>query len=129
MLLGKIRSLLHLLIRTFRGGQGQYTAKALDFFLESAESAGRRMNLPLLMILLTDGRASDDRLSLMMAGWKMQAAAWCNSFAIGLDPDADEEELFLIGGDLQHYALIDEVRLDSFIFIRKWMFLTNTVVV
>ena len=95
---------------TFRGGRGQYTAKALDFFLDSAESAGRRMNLPLLMILLTDGRASDDRLSLMMAGWKMQAAAWCNSFAIGLDPDADEEELFLIGGDLQHYALIDEVR-------------------
>ena len=71
------------------------------------------------MILLTDGRASDDRLSLMMAGWKMQAAAWCNSFAIGLDPDADEEELFLIGGDLQHYALIDEVRLDSFIVYSK----------
>ena len=69
------------------------------------------------MILLTDGRASDDRLSLMMAGWKMQAAAWCNSFAIGLDPDADEEELFLIGGDLQHYALIDEVRLYIFLFI------------
>lgn len=87
--------------------------------MESAESAGRRMNLPLLMILLTDGRASDDRLSLMMAGWKMQAAAWCNSFAIGLDPDADEEELFLIGGDLQHYALIDEVRLDSFIVYSK----------
>ena len=102
---------------TFRGGRGQYTAKALDFFLESAESAGRRMNLPLLMILLTDGRASDDRLSLMMAGWKMQAAAWCNSFAIGLDPDADEEELFLIGGDLQHYALIDEVCLIICFFI------------
>ena len=47
----------------------------------------------------------------------MQAAAWCNSFAIGLDPDADEEELFLIGGDLQHYALIDEVRLYIFLFI------------
>ena len=41
----------------------------------------------------------------MLEGWKIQAAAWCNSFAIGLGPDADEEELFLIGGDLQHYTI------------------------
>ena len=61
-----------------------------------------------VLILLTNGRSTEDRLKLMLTGWKIQAEAWCNSYAIGIGPNADEEEMFLIGGDLQHYQMQPE---------------------
>lgn len=83
-------------------------ALALQYFLDNLNEIGRRPQNPLVLILLTNGRSTEDRLRLMLTGWKIQAEAWCNSYAIGIGPNADEEEMFLIGGDLQHYQMLPE---------------------
>ena len=90
------------------GQRGRRPALALEYFLDNLDEIGRRPQNPLVLILLTNGRSTEDRLKLMLTGWKVQAEAWCNSYAIGIGPNADEEEMFLIGGDLQHYQMLPE---------------------
>lgn len=61
-------------------GDGRLPARALDYFLDTLDSSGRRADLPLVLILLTNGRSTEDRLKLMLTGWNIQAEAWCNAY-------------------------------------------------
>jgi len=66
--------------RVVIAGNGRLTSKALEYFLDNLQYVGRRPNLPVVLILLTNGRSTEDRLKLMLTGWKIQAEAWCNAY-------------------------------------------------
>jgi hypothetical protein len=61
---------------------GRMTGQALDYFLKNLEGTGRRSELPLVLILLTNGRTAEDRFQLMLTGWQIQAEAWCNAYGM-----------------------------------------------
>ena len=65
-----------------------------------------REHIPLVSILLTSGISDEDRLKVILAGWRVQAATWCNAYSLGVGPFISEEEMFLLSGDLQHYQLV-----------------------
>ena len=100
-----------------RGGKGQFSAKAAKFVLDQEADSGRRSGLHMVVIWLTDGRTSDSRLHLLDYSRRLQARSWCSVFAIGIGPDVSAEEMYFIGGDLQHYAMITD--LDRLTFISR----------
>jgi hypothetical protein len=65
-----------------------------------------REHIPMVSILLTSGISDEDRLKVILAGWRVQAATWCNAYSLGVGPFISEEEMFLLSGDLQHYQLV-----------------------
>ena len=86
-------------------GVGRKTANAVEFLLDQVDRQGRE-HIPMVSILLTSGVSDEDRLKVILAGWRVQAATWCNAYSLGIGPYISEEEMFLLSGDLQHYQMI-----------------------
>ena len=106
---GNKRTFITALSGATRGGQGQYAAEAAKFVLDEEDGSGRRSGLHMVVIWLTDGRTSDSRLHLLDYSRQLQASSWCSVFAIGIGADVSAEEMYFIGGDLQHYTVITDL--------------------
>ena len=78
---------------------------------------GRRPGLQMMVILITDGRTCDDRFHLFCPLNATPIRLMVFRFRHRYGSDVSEEEMYMIGGDLQHYALVKD--LDRLTYIAR----------